>query len=118
MFKVVTPGYSEAFERWTDALNAANALKPKCKSWFQDIRILDGESLVWVYSRLHRYPQYIGAGTYDRLARLFIFEAMLEAELAAEHLVKPAEDSEPAEQQLELNLELDQENDQANSQAN
>lgn len=81
MFKVTTRNYSEEFERWTDALEAANALKPKCKSWLQDIRVFDGDDLVWIYSRLHRYPQYIGAGTYDRLARLFIFEAMLEEEL-------------------------------------
>lgn len=81
MFKVVTRDYSQEFERWTDALEAANAQKPKCKSLLQDIRIFDGEELIWIYSRLHRYPQYIGAGTYDRLARLFIFEAMLEEEL-------------------------------------
>ncbi|NJR66347.1 MAG: hypothetical protein HC772_15140 [Leptolyngbyaceae cyanobacterium CRU_2_3] len=77
-FKVATRGYSEEFERWTDALNAANALKPKCKSWLQDIRIFAGEELVWVYSRSHTYPQYVGAGNYDRLARLFIWEAMQE----------------------------------------
>jgi hypothetical protein len=80
MFKVITLDYSEQFERWTDALEAANALKPTC-NWLQDIRIFDGDDLIWVYSRLHRYPQYIGPGTYDRLARLFIFEAMLEEEL-------------------------------------
>jgi hypothetical protein len=74
-FKVATRGYSEEFERWTDALNAANALKPTCKSWLQDIRIFAGEELVWIYSRSHRYPQYVGAGNYDRLARLFILEA-------------------------------------------
>lgn len=84
MFKVVTRDYSQEFERWTDALEAANVRKPKCKSLLQDIRIFDGEELIWIYSRLHRYPQYIGAGTYDRLARLFIFEAMLEEELKAE----------------------------------
>ncbi|QYO65056.1 hypothetical protein [Leptolyngbya sp. 7M] len=81
MFKVITRNYSAEFERWTDALDAANALKPECKNWLQDIRIFDGDDLVWIYSRLHRYPQYIGAGTYNRLARLFIFEAMLEEEL-------------------------------------
>jgi hypothetical protein len=83
MFKVVTRNYAQEFERWTDALEAANALKPKCKSLLQDIRVFDGEDLVWIYSRSHRYPQYIGAGTYDRLARLFIFETMLEEELKA-----------------------------------
>jgi hypothetical protein len=84
-FKVATRGYSEEFERWTDALNAANALKPKCKSWLQDIRIFAGEELVWIYSRSHRYPQYVGAGNYDRLARLFILESMQEEENQTEN---------------------------------
>jgi hypothetical protein len=78
MFKVVTRGYSQEFERWTDALNAANALKPTCKSWLQDIRIFLQGELIWVYSRSHTHPQYIGAGTYNRLARLFVQEAMEE----------------------------------------
>ena len=78
MFRVLTRGYSEDFERWTDALETANSLKPKCRSWLQDIRIFDGEDLVWVYSRSHAYPQYIGAGTYNRLARLFIQETIAE----------------------------------------
>jgi hypothetical protein len=115
MFKVVTRNYSEAFERWTDALNAANALKPQCKSWLQDIRIFDGEELIWLYSRLHRYPQYIGPGTYDRLARLFIFETMLEEELAAAEAgteikaeIKP--DAEPRLQQQVQQQELEEEN--------
>lgn len=81
MFKVIARNYVQEFERWTDALNAANALKPQCIGWLQDIRVLDGEELIWIYSRLHSYPQYIGAGTYNRLARLFIFETMLEQEL-------------------------------------
>lgn len=80
MFKVVAQNYSAQFERWTDALNAANALKPKCKSWLQDIRIFYGDDLLWVYSRSHRYPQYIGPGTYDRLANLFVLEALAEQE--------------------------------------
>ncbi|MEO1148766.1 MAG: hypothetical protein AAFY26_24630, partial [Cyanobacteria bacterium J06638_22] len=78
MFRVLTRGYSEEFERWTDALEVANSLKPKCQSWLQDVRIFDGEDLIWVYSRSHAYPQYIGAGTYNRLARLFIEEAIAE----------------------------------------
>lgn len=82
MFRVLTHGYSEEFERWTDALETANSLKPECKSWLQDIRIYDGEELVWVYSRSHTYPQYIGAGTYNRLARLFIQEAIAEESAA------------------------------------
>ena len=80
MFKVVTPRYSQTFERWTDALNAAKALIPECKSLTEDIRIFLFDDLVWVYSRLHKYPQYIGAGMYDRLARIFVQEAMAEAE--------------------------------------
>lgn len=66
--------YDREFERWTDALDAGNSLKPKCKSLFQDIRILEDGELIWVYSRSHFYPQYIGAGVYDRLARLFLLE--------------------------------------------
>ncbi|MFE1747398.1 hypothetical protein [Coleofasciculus sp. H7-2] len=75
MFRVITREFSQEFERWTDALNTAKSLQPKCKSLFQDIRIFDGKELVWVYSRSHTYPQYIGAGTYNRLARLFLQEA-------------------------------------------
>ncbi|MBD2076195.1 hypothetical protein H6F86_20410 [Phormidium sp. FACHB-592] len=33
-----------------------------------------------VCSCLHKYPQYIGAGMYDRLARIFVQEAMAENE--------------------------------------
>lgn len=84
MFKVVTRDYTAEFERWTDALNAANALKPKCKSLFQDIRIFAGEELIWIYSRSHLYPQYIGAGTYNRLAQLFVLEAMEEQQAEAD----------------------------------
>ncbi|MBD1928621.1 hypothetical protein H6F74_20550 [Trichocoleus sp. FACHB-90] len=80
MFRVITPGFSQEFERWTDALNTAKSLQPKCKSLFQDIRILDGEDVVWVYSRSHTYPQFIGAGTYNRLAMLFLQEAMQDSE--------------------------------------
>lgn len=80
MFKVITKDYTQEFERWTDALEAANALKPQCKSLAQDIRIFLEDELVWVYSRSHKYPMYIGAGTYDRLARLFVLEAVEEQE--------------------------------------
>ena len=80
MFKVIAPNFKEEFNRWTDALNTANSLIPNCKSLFQDIRIYYGEELIWVYSRSHKYPQYIGAGVYDKLARLFIAEAMEEEE--------------------------------------
>ena len=66
--------YDHEFDRWTDALDTGNALKSKCKSLFQDIRIFDEGELIWIYSRSHTYPQYIGAGVYDRLARLFLLE--------------------------------------------
>ncbi|CAA9569834.1 hypothetical protein AVDCRST_MAG81-1493 [uncultured Synechococcales cyanobacterium] len=78
MFRVATQGFTQQFTRWTDALNAAKALRPKCKGLLQDIRIFDGENLVWVYDRLHMHPQYIGPGTYRRLAILFLREAMEE----------------------------------------
>jgi len=78
MFRVVTRGFSQEFERWTDALTAAKALRPDCKSLFQDIRIYDGENLVWLYDRLHVHPQYIGPQTYRRLALLFLQEAIAE----------------------------------------
>jgi glycine cleavage system pyridoxal-binding protein P len=77
MFKVIAPGFTQEFDRWTDALNSAKLLMPKCK-WFDEIRILAKQDLVWVYSRSHKFPQFIGAGTYDRLARLFIAEALAE----------------------------------------
>jgi hypothetical protein len=79
MFKVIAPGFSQEFERWTDALETANSLKPSLKRWTEDIRIFLFDELIWIYSRSHKYPQYIGAGMYDRLARLFVQEA-IEAE--------------------------------------
>lgn len=82
MFKVVTRGFSQEFERWTDALESAKSLIPQCKSLTQDIRIFLFDELIWVYSREHKYPKYIGAGMYDRLARLFIQEAIEEEEKA------------------------------------
>ena len=75
MFRVKSPNFDAEYIRWTDALDQANSLKTSCKSLFEDIRIYYGEELLWVYSRSHKYPQYIGAGTYDKLARLFIQEA-------------------------------------------
>jgi hypothetical protein len=83
MFKVVTPHYTEEFERWTDALETAKSLMPQCKKWTEDVRIYLLDELVWVYSRSHKYPMYIGAGIYDRLAQLYLQEA-LEAEVAKE----------------------------------
>ena len=84
MFRVATKEFSQEFKRWMDAVNTANSLKPKCKSWLEDIRIFDGENLVWVYSLSHTYPQYIGAGTYRRLAILFLQEAAEEQEQVAD----------------------------------
>ncbi|VEP14978.1 conserved hypothetical protein [Hyella patelloides LEGE 07179] len=84
LFRVVAKNCDREFERWTDALYHAKSLIPKCRSLFEDIRIFVGNELVWVYSRSHKYPQYLGAGNYDRLARLFIAEAMEEEEAAKE----------------------------------
>ena len=78
-FKIVTPGYEEEFERWTDALEKANSMKSALKSWFKDIRILEDGKPVWVFGRGRSHPEYLGPGTYDRLARLFITEAQAEA---------------------------------------
>jgi dihydropteroate synthase len=80
-FKVVTPGFEQTFERWTDALETANSMRSSLKSWFKDIRILEGSDprwkLVWVFGRGRSHPEYIGPGTYDRLARLFIEEGQI-----------------------------------------
>ncbi len=76
--------YDREFERWTDALDAGNLLKPKCKSLLQDIRIFENSELIWIYSRSHTYPQYIGAGVYDRLARQFLLENAPMVEVAGE----------------------------------
>ncbi|MDJ0682383.1 MAG: hypothetical protein QNJ18_21290 [Xenococcaceae cyanobacterium MO_167.B52] len=74
MFRVFAKNCDRNFDKWTDALYHAKSLIPQCKSLFEDIRIFYREDLIWIYSRSHKYPQYIGAGTYDRLARLFILE--------------------------------------------
>lgn len=84
MFRVVARNYSQDFERWTDALNAAKALIPECKSWTQDIRVFLAEDLIWLYCKEYKYPKYIGAGTYDLLAKLFIQEALEEEKQAQE----------------------------------
>ena len=73
-FKIVTPGFEQEYERWSDALEKANALRPSLKSWFKDIRILEDGKPVWTYGRGRKHPEYLGPGTYDRLARLFIAE--------------------------------------------
>jgi hypothetical protein len=74
MFRVLTKDFDETFDRWTDALEAGNGLKSKCRSLFQDVRIIEGKDVVWVYSRLHSHPMYMGPGTYDRLVKLFLIE--------------------------------------------
>ena len=73
-FKIVTPGFEQDYERWTDALEKANSMRPSLKSWFKDIRILEDGKPVWTYGRGRKHPEYLGPGTYDRLARLFIAE--------------------------------------------
>ena len=82
-FKIVTPGYEQEFERWTDALEKANAMRPSLNSWFKDIRILEtterGWVPVWVFGRGRKHPEYLGPGTFDRLARLFMEEGRAEA---------------------------------------
>jgi hypothetical protein len=105
MFKVLTTdGTCWEFDRWTDALNHGKSLMPTCKSWLEDIRILicegDREEVVWVYSRSHKFPMYIGPRTYDRLANLFLVEAKAEAEAAPANIapanIAPANTTETA----------------------
>lgn len=76
VFKVTAPKFEQEFERWTDALEQAKALVPDCKGIFQEVRILEDGELVWVKDRFHRYPQFMGPGTYNRLAKLFLQEDM------------------------------------------
>jgi hypothetical protein len=92
MFKVRAKGYSQEFDRWIDALDAAKALMPNC-GWFNEVQILDKDDLVWAYSRGYKYPRFIGPGTYDRLAKRFILESTLEV---------PPDTPLPEADQLEL----------------
>lgn len=78
VFRVITPRFDQKYSRWIDALEAANSLMPECKSLLEDIRIYFGEEIIWVYSRSHKYPQYIGPGMYNKLANLFIQETLEE----------------------------------------
>jgi hypothetical protein len=89
MFRVIaTMGQDQQFERWIDALEAAKALMPDCRGWTQEIRILDEGAIIWSYTRSHKYPQFIGPGTYNRLARQFLQEAAEdEARLAASKVI-------------------------------
>lgn len=86
MFKVVTRNVDRDFDRWIDALDFAKSLMPDCK-WFQDVRIFEKGNLVWVYSRSHKFPQFVGAGVYDRLAKRFLIET-----LESENALEAAED--------------------------
>ena len=83
MFRVFAKDYDREFERWTDALNAGNSLKSKCRSLLEDVRIFEQGELIWVYGRSHTHPMYIGAGVYNRLARRFLLEnaEMIEVEV-------------------------------------
>ena len=74
IYKVTAPDFSQEFERWIDALEVAKSLMPKCKGIFQEVRILENDELVWVFDRFHRYPQFMGPGTYNRLALKFLQE--------------------------------------------
>ena len=74
MFRVVFKDFDQSFDRWTDALDAGNQLKPQCRSLLQDIRISENGKVIWVYSRSHVHPMYMGHGTYDRLVKLFVQE--------------------------------------------
>jgi hypothetical protein len=84
MFRVVFQDTAQEFERWTDALEAGKALIPQCKTLTKDIRIYLFDDLLWLYSRENKFPKYMGAGTYDRLARLFMQEALEEQESLGE----------------------------------
>jgi hypothetical protein len=76
-FKVTAPkNFEQNFERWIDALEMAKSLIPNCKGMFQEVRILENNELIWVYDRFHRHPQFMGAGTYNRLAKLFLQETL------------------------------------------
>ncbi|MBD1859933.1 MULTISPECIES: hypothetical protein [Leptolyngbya] len=86
VFKVVTRNVDRDFDRWIDALDFAKSLMPDCK-WFQDVRIFEKGNLVWVYSRSHKFPQFVGAGVYDRLAKRFLIET-----LESENALEAAED--------------------------
>jgi hypothetical protein len=88
MFKVVTRGFSQEFERWTEALDTANGLIPQCRGWFDELRIFEKGQVIWIYTRWHKYPQYIGPGTYNRLAQRFLLENTIDSEnlLAAEDI--------------------------------
>lgn len=77
-FTVIAPHFEQTYERWIDALEMAKTQVPNCKGLFQQVKILEAGKLVWVQDRFHRYPQFFGAGTYQRLARQFLMETAAE----------------------------------------
>jgi hypothetical protein len=95
MFTVRAKRYQQDYDRWVDALEAAKPLQAKC-GWFDEVQILEKGELVWVYSRGYKYPRFIGAGVYDRLAKRFALESTL---------TPPSELDSPTDNQLELPLE-------------
>jgi len=103
MFQVMTKGFSQDYDRWTDALDQANSLVPKCKSLFNEVRILEKGQLIWSYSRMYKYPMYIGAGVYDRLARRFVLENTLTPDVD-ENL---GSETEPTSEVFELGQQLE-----------
>ncbi len=103
MFRVMTKGFSQDYDRWTDALDQANSLVPKCKSLFNEVRILEKGQLIWSYSRMYKYPMYIGPGVYDRLARRFVLENTLTPDEDLESKTKP--DGFESGEQLEIPLD-------------
>lgn len=105
MFRVVFQESSQEFQRWTDALEAGKALIPQCKNFSQDIRIYLFDDLIWLYSRENKFPKYMGAGTYDRLARLFIQEAIEEQEAAQVTQAAPQEQSDGEGQKAQPELD-------------
>ena len=87
MFTVRTKKMQQEYELWTEALEQAKSLMPKC-GWFDEVQILEKGNLVWAYSRGYKYPRFIGAGTYDRLAKRFVLES---TETPPEEMVNDAD---------------------------
>jgi len=109
MFKVMTRGFAQEYDRWTDALDQANALIPTCTGLLGEIRIFEKGELVWSYTRTHKYPLYLGPGTYNRLARRFVLENTIEyqPELEVAELEVAVEVAPESEIQLELEIQID-----------
>lgn len=97
-FRVTAPDFKQSCDRWIDALEVAKARIPSCKGWFQEVRIFDQGELVWVCDRWHSHPQFIGPGTYKRLALLFLQETEPDADPS------PREPDQPQNEQPSLHL--------------